>query len=121
MVVVKASVFAASLAALTLSSSSACSRSNNLLLGHVQAKVGSHEVRVTDCYRISVVPPLETKAADGKVSYRFTPCRDADILIQDEQVQVNGVSYGHVDAGDAILVDHGKVSINRGQARLSLH
>ena len=99
----------------------ACSRSNNLLLGEVQAKVGSHEVRVTDCYRTSVAPPQETKGADGKVNYRFTPCRDADIVIHDEQVMVNGVSYGHVEADDAILVDHGKASINRGQASLSPH
>ncbi|MGA7412235.1 MAG: hypothetical protein WBW33_17290 [Bryobacteraceae bacterium] len=99
----------------------ACSRSNNLLLGEVQAKVGSHEVKVTDCYRTSVVPPQETKGADGEVIYRFTPCRDADVLIQGEQVTVNGVSYGHVDANDAILVDHGRVSINRRQARLSSH
>ncbi len=117
MVKVGASAFACICALTALSS--ACSRSNNLVLGEVQAKVGSHEVRVTDCYRTSVAPPEETKGADGKVSFRFTPCRDADILIQDEQVMVNGVSYGHVDADDAILVDHGKVSINRGQARLS--
>ncbi len=30
---------------------SACSRSNNLLLGEVEAQVGPHTVRVTDCYR----------------------------------------------------------------------
>ena len=116
---IRASVFLCTFAVMTLSS--ACSRSNNMLLGEVQAKVGSHEVRVTDCYRTSVSPPQETKGADGKVSYRFTPCRDADILIHDEQVLVNGVPYGHVDANDAILVDHGVVSINRGQARLSPH
>ena|SRR5271165_441985 len=116
---VRAPVFVASFVAITMSF--ACSRSNNLVLGEVEAKVGSHEVRVRDCYRTSVVPPRETKEADGRLSYRFTPCRDADVLIQDEQVLVNGVSYGHVDANDSILVDHGKVSINRGQARLSTH
>ena len=115
----RTSVFLCVFAVMTFCS--ACSRSNNLLLGEVQAKVGSHDVRVTDCYRTSVAPPGETKGQDGKLSYRFTPCRDADILIQDEQVLVNGVSYGHVEANDAILVDHGKVSIDRGQARLSPH
>ena len=35
----------------------ACSRSNNLLLGRVEAKVGTHDVVVTDCYRTSVPPP----------------------------------------------------------------
>ena len=107
---IRGSVFVSLFAATALSS--ACSRSNNLLLGEVQAKVGSHEVRVTDCYRTSVASPQETKGPDGKVSYRFTPCRDADILIRDEQVEVNGVSYGHVNTNASILVDHGKVSIN---------
>ncbi len=107
---VKASVLAAAFAVMTVCL--ACSRSNNLLLGEVQAQVGTHQVRVTDCYRTSVPPPQEIKGADGKVNYRFTPCLDADILIEDEQVVVNGVSYGHVGANQSILVDHGKVSIN---------
>lgn len=92
--------------------SSACGPSNNLLFGKVQATVGTHTVVVTDCYRTSVPPPQ--KSGDD---YRFTPCRDADVLIHDETLSVNGQSYGHLNPGDSVLVDHGKISVNRQQAR----
>jgi hypothetical protein len=94
----------------------ACSRSNNLLLGEVEAKVGSHEVKVTDCYRTSVDPPLETKERDGSLSYRFTPCRDADVMIRHDRLMVNGVSYGPISPDESILVDHGVVSIDGRRA-----
>jgi hypothetical protein len=90
----------------------ACSRSNNLLFGEVQAQVGSHTVRVTDCYRTSVPPPERLADADGQASYRFMPCRDADIRIRAGELTVNGRSYGHLQQSDAILVDHGVVSVN---------
>lgn len=86
----------------------ACSRSNNLLLGRVEATVGTHEVVVTDCYRTSVDPPRKISDAD----YRYTPCRDADVLIRGDQLVVNGTSYGHIRPTDAVLVDHGVVSVH---------
>ena len=86
----------------------ACSRSNNLLLGRVEATVGTHEVVVTDCYRTSVDSPR--KIAD--TVYRFTPCRDADVLIRGEELVVNGKPYGRIKSSDAILVDHGVVSVH---------
>ncbi len=87
---------------------SACGRSNNLLLGRVEAQVGPHRVVVTDCYRFSVPPPRQS-ASGG---YRFTPCADADILIGPSGLVVNGRSYGSVGPADDILVDHGKVSVH---------
>ena len=71
---------------------SACSRSNNLLLGRVEAKVGGHTVVVTDCYRTSVTPP-ERVGGPSEQSYRFMPCRDADVLIRNDELIVNGSSY----------------------------
>jgi hypothetical protein len=88
---------------------SACSRSNNLLLGRVQAEVGSHTVVVTDCYRTSVPPPQRL----GDAVYRFTPCRDADVLIRGDELLVNGQSYGRLNPADSVVVDHGVVSIER--------
>lgn len=90
----------------------ACSRSNNLLLGRVEATAGSHRIVVTDCYRVSVDPP---QAIEG--GYRYTPCRDADVLIRGEEVTVNGRSYGHIKPNGSILVDHGEVSIGGPEAR----
>ena len=83
-----------------------CSRSNNLLMGRVEAMVGSHDVVVTDCYRTSVDPPQST--ANG---YRFAPCVDAVVEIRGAEVIVNGRSYGKAKADDPILVDHGVVSV----------
>jgi hypothetical protein len=85
-----------------------CSRSNNLLLGRVEATVAGHPVVVTDCYRTSVPPPKAE--ADGA---RFTPCRDADVLIRAEQLTVNGTPYGPLVAGARVVVDHGRVSIEK--------
>ena len=90
---------------------SGCSRSNNLLLGRVEASVGGHTVVVTDCYRMSVGPP-EKVGGPSEQSYRFMPCRDADILIRNDELIVNGSSYGLLKQADAVTVDHGKVLIN---------
>ena len=71
--------------------SSGCSRSNNLLLGRVEAVVGSHTVVVTDCYRASVPPPQRLEnMPDGQAVYRFMPCKDADVAIRGEELAVNG-------------------------------
>lgn len=93
-----------------------CSRSNNLLLGRVEATVGTHTVVVTDCYRTHA--PQAERLADesGRPVYRYMPCRDADIWIRGSELTVNGKPYGHLNTRDAVLVDHGVVSVGRGQA-----
>jgi len=96
---------------------SACSRSNNLLLGEVQAQVGTHTVRVTDCYRTSVPPPERLADVNDRPAYAFVPCRDADIRIQAGELTVNGRNYGRINETDAVLVDHGKVSVNPPELR----
>jgi hypothetical protein len=104
-----------------ISLTSSCSRSNNLLFGTVETTAGSHRIVVTDCYRLSVDPPQEIEGPPGESGYRYTPCRDADVLIRNEAIGratlkeeaiVNGRSYGHINAADSILVDHGVVSIS---------
>ena len=96
---------------------SACSRSNNLFLGEVEAQVGTHTVRVTDCYRTSVPQPERLPGVDGQPAYRFMPCRDADIRIQAGELTVNGQIYGRIGETDAVLVDHGKVLVNPAELR----
>jgi hypothetical protein len=97
----------------------ACGTSNNLLEGRVESKVGTHAVVVTDCYRTSVPAPqkIEDKSAGGRETYRFTPCRDADIVIRDEELVVNNTSYGRLKQGDSVTVDHGKVLVNDREPR----
>jgi hypothetical protein len=90
----------------------ACSRSNNLLFGRVESTVGGHTVAVTDCYRTSVPPPQQFEDL-SRPAYRFTPCRDADVLIRGDELTVNGQSYGNLNPGDDVLVDHGVVKVGR--------
>jgi hypothetical protein len=91
---------------------SACGGHNNRLLGRVHETVGGHLVMVTDCYRI-VAPRPETFVEGSKTIYRYTPCRDADVVIRDENLIVNGRAYGRLNDADAVLVDHGIVSVQR--------
>jgi hypothetical protein len=85
-----------------------CSRSNNLLLGRVEGVVAGHTVVVTDCYRTRVPPPVaEPNGAT------FTPCRDAVVAIRDERLTVNGASYGPLLPHAKVVVDHGRVSIEK--------
>jgi hypothetical protein len=90
----------------------ACNKSNNVLLGRVEERVGNHIVIVTDCYKTSVPPPQLLKSASNKPFYRFTPCLDADVVIDGDQLIVNGRSYGAIKQTDTVLVDHGKVLVN---------
>jgi hypothetical protein len=89
-----------------------CSKSNNVLLGRVEEKVGSHIVIVTDCYKTSVPPPQLLKSASDKPFYRFTPCLDADVVIDGDQLIVNGRPYGTIGQADTVIVDHGKILVN---------
>src|SRR6266446_1959255 len=91
----------------------ACSKENNLLMGHVQATVGTHTVVVTDCYRTKAPDPERVVEADGKEAWRYTPCKDSEVLIRGDQLTVNGKSYGTLNPADGVLVDHGVVSIQR--------
>jgi hypothetical protein len=85
-----------------------CSRSNNLLFGRVEAVVAGHTVVVTDCYRTEV--PAPQAEPDGAT---FTPCRDAIVAIRREQLTVNGTSYGPLAHDAKVVVDHGRVSIEK--------
>jgi len=95
-------------ALLLVASMAGCSSSNNILLGRVEAVVAGHPVVVTDCYRTSVPQPvIEPTGAT------FTPCRDAVVVIREEQLTVNGTSYGSLTPKAKVLVDHGRVSIEK--------
>jgi hypothetical protein len=85
-----------------------CSRSNNLLFGRVEAIVAGHTVVVTDCYRTRVPPPVQEP--NGAT---FIPCRDAVVAIRNEQLSVNGTAYGPLARDARVLVDHGRVSVEK--------
>src|SRR5215210_4173572 len=82
-----------------------CSQSNNLLLGRVETIVDDHRVVVTDCYRTSGPPPGPLAGSEGP-GYRFTPCRDADVVIRSNRLMVNCHSYGPLRPGQSVTIDH---------------
>lgn len=87
----------------------ACSRSDNVLLGRVETDMGGHRVAVTDCYRFFGIPKAQKL---GEASYRYAPCKDTIVVIQDGELFVNDTAYGDLGSGDSVTVDHGKVLIN---------
>ena len=90
-----------------------CSKSNNLLLGRVEAMVGNHKVEVTDCYRVDAPRPQRlSDLPDGKRVYSYVPCKDAEVMIRGDELIVNGKEYGMLKAGDVVTVDHGRVLVN---------
>ena len=97
-----------------LISMAGCSRSNNLILGRVEAQAGGHAIVVTDCYRTSVPSPERIEdTLDGKPTFRFKPCKDADVIIRGDDLVVNGRLYGKIGVADRITVDHGRVEITK--------
>jgi hypothetical protein len=96
------------IALLYLTSMAGCGPSNNILLGRVEAVVAGHSVVVTDCYRTSVPRPVS-----DPTGATFTPCRDAVVVIRGEQLTVNGTPYGSLTPKAKVLVDHGRVSIEK--------
>jgi hypothetical protein len=91
-------------------------KSNNILLGRIEEKVASHIVIVTDCYKTSVPPAQLLKSASDKPFYRFTPCLDANVVIDGDQLMVNGKLSGAIKQTDTVIVDHGKVLVNSTEA-----
>jgi hypothetical protein len=91
-----------------------CSRSNNLLLGRIEATVAGHTVVVTDCYRPTVPAPEPIGSRSGEpTGVRFRPCRDADVVIRGDRLTVNGKAYGELARNDTVVVDHGVVRIEK--------
>jgi len=84
-----------------------CSRSNNVLLGRVENTAGAHKIVVTDCYRTDVPRPEQLPQA----TWHYAPCRDADIWIRGDELEVNGRAYGKIAPAASVLVDHGVVSV----------
>ena len=80
-----------------------------------QQQLGSHLVSIRpDCDSASS-GSLTQSQKDGTskiVSYEFT-CGDTKVEIRDNNLTVNGKSYGTLNEGDLIAVDYGKVRVNR--------
>lgn len=94
----------------------ACNSSQqNALLGKQQATIGGHTIVVTDCYRTDKAQAETVIDDKGATVYRFAPCKDANIEIRNEQLIVNGKSYGQIKAGVSVTLDHHQLLVNRDE------
>ena len=60
----------------------------------------------------TIEPPQALHLSGGRIEHRFVPCRDTNILIQNDNLFVNDRPYGQLTRGSSILVDHGVVSVS---------
>ncbi len=90
---------------------------HNELMGVEEVVINGHKVVVTDCYRLGKQTAQTIEDAPDKSIHRFNPCRDADILIKYEELIVNGKSYGMLNRGDRVTLDHHKVLVNGKEAK----
>ena len=58
-------------------------------------------------WRLRVVTPILESGG-----YRFAPCKDAVVVIQNERVSVNGNDMGALHPQDTIVVDKGQARIH---------
>ena len=70
-------------------------------------------------HKVSVRPRCVSKQihndANGGIRTYTLTCGDTKVKIMNEELTVNGKSYGRLNAGDSIHVEDGKVLINDKQ------
>jgi len=73
--------------------------------------LGTHKVSVRPrC----VSKQIHNDADTGGRTYNLT-CGDTKVTIKNEELTVNGKSYGRLNEGDAVHVENGKVLVNEKQ------
>lgn len=87
-----------------------------------EQQLGSHLVSIKPFCDQATSGSLSQAQKDGSsklVSYEFT-CGETTVVIRENLLTVNGKSYGTLNEGDHVAVDHGKVRVNlevRAEAR----
>ena len=81
-----------------------------------ETDMGSHHVVVKPG---STFTTSASSSGDGDETYEYS-CGEVSITIRNEELLVNNVKYGKLNAGDPILVDNGKVFVADVDAH-SLH
>lgn len=87
-----------------------------------EQQLGSHLVSIRPDCDHATSGSLTQSQKDGTsrvVSYEFT-CGETTVVIRENLLTVNGKSYGTLNEGDHVAVDHGKVRVNlevRAEAR----
>ena len=72
-----------------------------------ETDMGSHHVTVKPGGGLA----SSSSAVSGDVATYKYSCGDTSVIINNEELVVNNVSYGKLAAGEAVLIDQGKVSV----------
>ena len=89
-------------------------------------QTGGHRIKVTSATkaRHGLITNESLHEQDGAATYRYhgvlgtkTAERATEVTIKDEDLIVNGKSYGKLKPGDSITVDGGRVLINEQEVQ----
>jgi hypothetical protein len=104
---------AAALLALSLVSMGASCHGHMSLANHGQDVINGHSVTIKPCLH-STNETLKDESPEN--SLHTMKCGETELLINNEELVVNGKSYGKLKEGAPVIVDHGKVLIDSTEA-----
>jgi hypothetical protein len=91
-----------------------CHHSTMTLVNHGQDVINGHRVTITPCLN-STNTTLRDKSPED--SLHTMKCGETEVIINNEELVVNGKTYGKLKAGAAVAVDHGKVLIDSTETK----
>jgi hypothetical protein len=83
----------------------------NRVLGRSWTYMGGHEVVIAPCYWPSRKSAGNITDATPNATYQFT-CGQTEVVIKNEELFVNGKSYGVLHKGERVGVERGLIRIN---------
>jgi hypothetical protein len=86
------------------------------LRGKHENQVGSHQVVVMKPCGLFTENSTIIENIPGRTKYEYI-CGETNVsmVLKDNELSVNGQSYGTINEGDSITFDHGKVLVSPGE------
>lgn len=106
--------FAVLLSLCFIALSAGCHHAASTLVNHGQDVINGHRVTITPCLQ-STNETLRDKSPED--SLHTMKCGETEVIINNEELIVNGKTYGTLKAGAAVAVDHGKVLVDSTETR----
>jgi len=91
-----------------------CHHSTMTIVNHGQDVINGHRVTITPCLH-STNTTLKDKSPED--SLHSMKCGETEVVINNEELVVNGKSYGKLKTGAAVAVDHGRVLIDSTETK----
>jgi hypothetical protein len=91
-----------------------CHHSTMTIVNHGQDVINGHRVTITPCLH-SANTTLRDKSPED--SLHSMKCGETEVVINNEELVVNGKSYGKLKTGAAVAVDNGRVLIDSTETK----